>query len=146
MRSTRILIVEDDPALRLLLRRALAHHGFSTTTVASGEEALQSAWTEQPRVAIVDYMLPGMTGAELMQRLQQSLGDGAPTALLVTGTPESVSEEERALFWGVLAKPFRIPTLVHLVDKLADAGHGRARSGLVARPGVDPLDRTGEDS
>jgi signal transduction histidine kinase len=79
--SRLILIVEDDEALGLLIRRLLIRDGFKAKAVTTGQEAL-AIW--QPEMALViDQKLPDMTGRELIERLRQ-LGH-SPAFIVMTG-------------------------------------------------------------
>lgn len=71
-RLHRVLVVDDDPAIRLLLRQKLEDVGYEVWTAESGDDAL--AILEHrglPHLAIVDLMMPGMTGFELCEAIQQ---------------------------------------------------------------------------
>ncbi|MDP9444553.1 MAG: response regulator [Actinomycetota bacterium] len=61
----RVLLVEDDADVAALLRRHLKALGCAVTLVSSGEEALASAATSPPDVAVVDIMLPGIDGRQV---------------------------------------------------------------------------------
>src|SRR5260221_225226 len=60
---SRVLVVDDDSATRKMLCEVLALEGFATLTAADGQEALEILWkSEEPLVALLDYMMPRMTG------------------------------------------------------------------------------------
>ncbi len=60
-----ILIVDDDPRITDLLRRILAYEGYSVTTAATGQEALNRVLERPPDLIILDIMLPGLNGLEV---------------------------------------------------------------------------------
>jgi len=103
----RVLVVEDNAALRALLSMALESNGYVTLTAETGELALDLAAVDPPDVWIVDGAIPGMTGADLVRRLRASpdarLRD-APV-LGVSGRDESAFELRRAGAWKTLRKP-----------------------------------------
>ena len=72
----RVLVVDDDPAARDLLRRALEREGFAVTTAASGEEGLRLARTLHPAAITLDVMMPGLDGWAVLRELK----DDAATA------------------------------------------------------------------
>jgi two-component system phosphate regulon response regulator PhoB len=68
--KTRILIVEDDEALTLLLRYNLEAEGYRVETVPRGDEADLLLKERTPDLVILDWMLPGLSGIELCRRLR----------------------------------------------------------------------------
>ena len=69
MGDTRILVVDDEPKIRALLRGYLESEGFAVREAGSGEEALGTAWS--PDVVILDVRLPGMDGFEVLAELRR---------------------------------------------------------------------------
>ncbi len=67
-----ILVVEDDPEMRLLLERGLESEGYDVRGVDNGVDALITARNETISGAVVDVMLPGMSGFEICRRLRES--------------------------------------------------------------------------
>jgi two-component system OmpR family response regulator len=67
-----ILVVEDDPEMRLLLERGLAADGYDVRAVDNGVDALITARNETISGSVVDVMLPGMSGFEICRRLRES--------------------------------------------------------------------------
>jgi two-component system OmpR family response regulator len=67
-----ILVVEDDPEMRLLLERGLAADGYDVRAVGNGVDALITARNEMIAGSVVDVMLPGMSGFEICRRLRES--------------------------------------------------------------------------
>jgi DNA-binding response OmpR family regulator len=65
----RVLLVDDEPAMRLLCRVNLPHAGFDVTEAGDGETALAHAAREPFDLALLDVMMPGMSGFELAERL-----------------------------------------------------------------------------
>jgi DNA-binding response OmpR family regulator len=67
----RVLIVEDDPPLRLAMTKALKAAGYDVTTAKAGDEGLQAALATPPDVVLLDVMLPGMNGYEVLAALRK---------------------------------------------------------------------------
>ena len=67
----RVLIVDDEQAIRRLLRTVLAAHGYVVLEAASGEEALVAAAQHRPDIVILDLGLPGIDGIEVTRRLRE---------------------------------------------------------------------------
>ena len=75
-----ILLVEDDPSVRVGLELALTRQGHSVTSYATGEEALEHVRSRRPEIAILDVMLPGIDGVEVCRRIRRL--DSLPIILL----------------------------------------------------------------
>ena len=72
MANDRILIVDDDAANRELLKRRLARAGYTSTSVESGEEALEILGTQRFDLILLDLMMPGISGLETLEIIQES--------------------------------------------------------------------------
>lgn len=128
-----VLVVDDEAGIRLLLDRALTRAGFEVRAVGSLEEALHELYDVDG--VVTDYHLGhGTTGHDVVLAAQARLGRTAPPAILVTATPDDVPSEERARFVEVLAKPFRLPTLVDAVRVMLADRRPRTRSSVEPRP------------
>ncbi|HUL60059.1 MAG TPA: response regulator [Anaeromyxobacteraceae bacterium] len=105
---TPVLLVDDSRAIRSLLVSMLGADGFETLEADTAQEALRIALARPPRVAIVDYHLPDMSGADLVRLLRASLTP-AVNSIPVIGL-SGVSGSERALMSAgatcFIAKPF----------------------------------------
>jgi CheY-like chemotaxis protein len=71
-RPVRILVVDDNLPLRLMVAQGLEEHGYVTVAAESGEAALEAAAYESPDLCIIDFFMPGMSGAELIRELRAS--------------------------------------------------------------------------
>lgn len=67
----RILIVDDDPLLLQFLVEVLSHAGYDTAAASSGKEAIRHIEEREPDMALLDITMPGMTGLELAQQLNE---------------------------------------------------------------------------
>jgi two-component system, OmpR family, KDP operon response regulator KdpE len=70
-RSTRALVVEDDPNIVDLIRSNLAVRGFDSVVSADGTRALQLLETEEPDIVLLDLMLPEVDGFELCRQIRE---------------------------------------------------------------------------
>ena len=115
----RILVADDSPVLRLLVRRTLdGHEVFGAGT---GDEALQLLATARPSVAILDLNMPGRTGLEVCRAIRRDPLQAATFVIVITANGEP-DVEQRAFEAGAdsfLAKPFSPRRLRELVDALA---------------------------
>jgi signal transduction histidine kinase/CheY-like chemotaxis protein len=78
-----VLVVEDDPGFARLLEAELSAHGYTSVRVPSGEAALAQLTAAQPRVVLLDLMLPGMQGEVFLRRLRM-VGDTDVPVVVVT--------------------------------------------------------------
>ena len=116
----RILVVDDDPSLRLLLRTTLAADEFELEEVASAEEAGEAARFWRPSVVLLDVTLPGMNGLAFARQLTtQSVYDD-PIVILLTGTDLTTAEARAAGARAILRKPFSPLQLIRLIDELQE--------------------------
>jgi DNA-binding response OmpR family regulator len=117
--APRILVVDDEPAIRDLLCRALPAAGFRVLHAAGGAEALAllGAEPESPDVALVDRNMPGMGGEETAAAIQR-LRPGLPI-LLATGEFDGRLPESCA---GLILKPFSLGNVVARLRELIRAG------------------------
>jgi len=115
--SANILVVDDDPKIIQLLRRALSLEGYSVQTAPSGEDALQSARTYEPDLVILDILMPGMDGLEVCRRIRAA-GD---TPILLLTAKDEVADRVRGLDSGAddyVVKPFALEELTARVRAL----------------------------
>ncbi len=101
-----ILVVDDDPRITELLRRILAYDGYSVAIAASGDEALTRTLERPPDLIILDIMLPGPDGLEVVRRLRAA-GDTMPVLMLTAR--DAISDRVKGFETGAddyLVKPF----------------------------------------
>lgn len=113
-----ILVVDDEPRITTMWRRALAYEGYSVDVARTGPEALQKALEHQPDLFILDVMLPGITGLDVCQRLRES-GDQSP--ILMVTAKDAVSDRVKGLDLGAddyLVKPAQLSELLARVRAL----------------------------
>ena len=129
MASNRVLVVEDDAGVRGLLQTVLEDEGLEIVLAADGEEGLQLARTVNPAVVLIDVMMPGLGGPEVIRRLRRPDGSLPFAVLVLTGAVESVEPLRQELGAdAILEKPFDITRLAEQVKRLAgrvDQGSSR---------------------
>lgn len=114
----RILVVDDDRAVRESLRRSLAFNGYDVSLAGDGFAALAAIETEQPDALILDLMMPRLDGLETCRRLRAA-GDDRPVLMLTAR--DSVSDRVAGLDAGAddyLPKPFALEELLARVRAL----------------------------
>ncbi|NLE82875.1 MAG: response regulator transcription factor, partial [Rhodococcus sp.] len=108
----RILVVDDDRAVRESLRRSLSFNGYTVDLATDGQDALDQVAVSRPDAMVLDVMMPRVDGLEVCRRLR-STGDDLP--ILVLTARDSVSERVSGLDAGAddyLPKPFALEELL----------------------------------
>jgi two-component system cell cycle sensor histidine kinase/response regulator CckA len=116
-----ILVVDDEPVVLETVRDGLTAHGYQVLTAGGGEEALQTAQAHQGAIALalVDVIMPGMSGPEVAQRLHASRPD--LKILFMSGfSTEVVVVHGLASGDPLLVKPFSLDTLGRKVHEILD--------------------------
>ncbi len=86
--QTRLLVVEDDPDIALLLTHSLGRAGFAVETLASGAGALTAMRRRLPDLVLLDLMLPGLDGLEVCRALRADLATAAVPIIMLTARAE----------------------------------------------------------
>ena len=118
--GARILIVEDEEPLALLLRYNLESEGYDVETIARGDDADIRLREMPPDLVVLDWMLPGLSGIELCRRLRARSDTKQLPIIMLTARGEE-SERVRGLATGAddyIVKPFSVPELIARVRAL----------------------------
>ncbi|MFD1703270.1 phosphate regulon transcriptional regulator PhoB [Methylopila henanensis] len=118
--TPRVMIVEDEEALALLLRYNLEAEGYAVEAVARGDEAETRLREATPDLILLDWMLPGLSGIELCRRLRTRPETERLPIIMLTARGEE-AERVRGLATGAddyVVKPFSVPELVARVRAL----------------------------
>lgn len=110
--TQRILVIEDDPSVRTLLERGLAYEGYLVEAAEDGETGLEIARDRPADLIVLDVMLPGIDGLEVLRRLR-SVDDDLPVILLTArDRPEHQVEGLEAGADDYVTKPFSFDVLL----------------------------------
>ena len=112
-RYRRVLIVEDEPALRRVLARNLTGRGLDVREAETAGEALDAIAAEKPDLLLLDINLPDRSGWDVMREMKQR-GTGVPT-IVVSAVRVSQSRLDEFHPLAYLPKPFPIEALLRLV-------------------------------
>ena len=114
----RVLVVDDDPSIREALDRALRLEGFGVSTRPDGEGALAAVDEAAPDVMVLDVMMPGISGVEVVRRLR---GGGHELPICVLSARDELADRVAGLRAGAddyLVKPFELEELVARLQAL----------------------------
>lgn len=116
----RILIVDDEEHLRLLVRRTLEDERCRVLEAEDGHGALVLARDEQPDLLILDWMMPGLSGLETLERLREDPETTSIPVVMLTAKSQKVDRNQAVLrgIRGYLVKPFSPLELMEIVDKV----------------------------
>lgn len=134
---SRILVVEDDPAILRGLRHALEYEKHEVLAARSGEEGLQLLRDRHPDLVVLDVMLPTLSGFELCRRARQ---EGIRTPILMLTARGEDVDQVMGLDLGAddyVRKPFSVPALLARVRALLRRSH--PREPLPVRAGFDDV-------
>lgn len=120
MRKT-VLLAEDEPNIVESLRFVLERAGFDVAVETDGRHALETAQQQSPDVLVLDVMLPGIDGYEVLRRLRSNERGGKLPVLMLTAKGQR-EDRETALSCGAdmfITKPFSNAEVVEAIEKLA---------------------------
>ena len=66
----KILIVDDDPVIQLVLRKTLQRQGYDVITANNGEQGIEQAYQNKPALVICDWLMPGIDGIEVCRQMK----------------------------------------------------------------------------
>jgi two-component system phosphate regulon response regulator PhoB len=106
--TQRVLVVDDEPDITALVAYHLAKAGYRVSTAANGSDALRAAREERPDVVVLDLMLPGATGYEVLQELRR-MDETRQVGVILLTSRRDEADRIRGLSMGAddyLTKPF----------------------------------------
>jgi CheY-like chemotaxis protein len=113
--SSTVIVVDDEPDIRYLIRVALEEAGYGVVEAAHGEAALEQVRRSLPQLVLTDWMMPRMNGGDLIARLRSDERTSAIPIVIISATRR---DQAGAGADAVLAKPFDVDELIVLVDRL----------------------------
>lgn len=130
----RVLVVDDEPAIRRFLRTSLSAHGYSVFEAVNGQEGLAAVTTHRPDLVILDLGLPDIDGIEITRRLRE----WTPVPIIIVTVQEQERAKIAALDAGAddyVTKPFGMGELL-----------ARMRAALrrAASPAAEPVFTAGQ--
>jgi diguanylate cyclase (GGDEF)-like protein len=138
-----ILVVEDDPIIQRVLQSTLELEGFSSALADTGEAAIQIALREVPHLILLDLMLPGMDGFEVVRQLRSNVKT-AHIPVLMLSARHDTADKVRAFDTSVddyLTKPFNIEELLARIRMQLRRVQENLLSPLTGLPGGVQVER-----
>ena len=112
----KIVVVEDDENLRFLISNRLQKEAFKVTEVSNGNDAAEAIMKEDPHIVLLDWMLPGKSGAEICKDIRERGFENL--VIMLTAKAQDI-DKINAYSFGVsdyITKPFNMDVLVALLD------------------------------
>ena len=115
--SVRLLVVDDEAAVRDMLVFSLSAKGYRVDAAASSNEALEKAKNEPYNLMLIDLKMPDMDGLELLKTVKRYTSD--VVAIIMTGCPDlqTTIESMREGVFDYIAKPFDLETIINTIEK-----------------------------
>ncbi|MFN8547301.1 MAG: response regulator [Candidatus Eisenbacteria bacterium] len=144
VKPEKILVVEDEPSLRLLLRTMLENAGYAVRLAEDGQVGLEAVNEETPDLILLDVMMPRMDGYELCRRLKSNYATSQIPIIMLTAKAEA-DDRLQGLNYGAndyLAKPYEQRELLVRVRNLLQWGKvQRDANPLTGLPGNHVIER-----
>lgn len=122
MAAKTILVCDDEPVLRALIRESLSEGDFDVVEAEDGEEALSTARAARPDVILLDMMMPGRSGLEVLGEIRGDAELAAVPVIMLTARTQAADREAIAVAGAdrYLAKPFSPRELISVVEEVLD--------------------------
>src|SRR5437870_1170223 len=115
--SDKILIVDDEPSNRKILSQELAHRGYLVETANDGSAAVKKVESSRPDLIILDYMMPGLSGLEVLKELRKRDDDIPVIMITAYGTVDRAVEAMKEGAYDFITRPFEPDHIALVVQK-----------------------------
>lgn len=115
--SDKILIVDDEPSNRNILRQELTHRGYAVETANDGSEALNKVESTRPDLIILDYMMPDLTGLDVLKELRKREDDTPVVLITAYGTVDRAVEAMKEGAYDFITRPFEPDHIAIVLQK-----------------------------
>ncbi len=132
MKSVRILIVDDDPAIRKFIRANLEARSYQVFLAADGEEGIKIIEAELPDLVLLDIMMPGVDGLEVCRRIRT----WSEIPIIILSAREGEMDKVKCLDCGAddyLTKPFSLAELLARIKAVLRRTHDNAENVIQSR-------------
>jgi CheY-like chemotaxis protein len=118
--AARLLLAEDEDVLRMLVVDTLEDEGYVIDEAVDGVEAFEMIRSSEYDLVLLDYMMPGMTGLEVVEKVR-ALPEKRDLKIMMLTAKSQKADQDQAMRAGVnyfLAKPFSPMELIHVVEEI----------------------------
>ena len=136
----KILIVDDDQAIRTVLKRMLSREGYEVVMAFDGEDGVEVADQENPDLILLDLGLPGIDGIETLKRIKQNEPDIAAIMITAEGSIESAVAAVKAGARNYVTKPFNADEIRLLVSESLETVRLRREVNILRSAQRDTFD------
>jgi CheY-like chemotaxis protein len=130
--KSKILLVDDDPAVRWMLLRVLEEEGYLVLAAANSSEALEMASTKAPDLALLDLTLPVEDGWKVFQRLTSN--DPLLQVVIITARPNQLFPALASGVGALMEKPLDLPRLLRTIQDLLEEPAETRLARVAGRP------------
>jgi excisionase family DNA binding protein len=120
-RGPLVLVVDDDPQVREVVRINLELEGYAVREAANGEEGLAALEEEAPDLILLDVMMPQVDGWEMLRRVQERHGVGSIPVVMFSGQLDVGNEATERGAQGFVGKPFDLRALIEQTKQIVPA-------------------------
>jgi excisionase family DNA binding protein len=113
-----VLVVDDDPQVRELVRVNLELEGYTVREAGSADEGMQALAEEVPDLILLDVMMPQVDGWEMLRHIQEQHGPGGIPVVMFSGKTEAGEEAASRGAQGFVGKPFDLQRLIDQTKSL----------------------------
>ncbi|MBO4488020.1 MAG: response regulator [Bacteroidaceae bacterium] len=116
----KILIVDDVRLNIILVEKAIAIYHYQVRSASNGEQALKMILEEQPHLVLLDLMMPGVDGFEVIRKIRSGECGNPNVSIVVTSALSSEEDKQKCIDFGVngyVTKPLVIPQLLDVINQ-----------------------------
>lgn len=126
---SRVLVVEDDEAIRVLVRTVLVRYGYQVETANDGVQAIECIRRNNYDAILMDFMMPFKTGLDVLEWMSESRPEVVKGCVIVftAAAPRDLQEFDQESVFAVIRKPFDLQQLVLTVKSCVERWPGSAR-------------------
>jgi DNA-binding response OmpR family regulator len=122
MASERVLVVDDEPAIRALVAKIVERAGLEVDTAVDGAAAIERLEAMEYGVIVLDLMMPNVDGFGLIDYIRERGGEKPAIIVVSAGEPAALRHLDGSMVHSILRKPFDIDVLGELIAAAARAG------------------------
>ena len=121
----KVIVIDDEFGIAELLQAVLVDEGHDVLTAANGKHGLELVEGQTPDIIFLDFMMPVMDGAAVLQRLSKSAGLRDIPVVMMSSIPEASVAQRCTGYFMFLRKPFSVFQVVETVNKLVPRAPAR---------------------